>query len=264
LTVYYSTGSDLVHQLPQPTAAYLLLVQWLPISAILAAGSAEQKAKLLPGLAEGRVRGAFSTSEPQSGSDISGIKTKAVRQTRDGKDGYVIDGAKIWCTNAAVADFVVVAAKVVAEGQEPPKTGAALNFFVVPRNTPGFTIGRHEDKMGGRGVPSSPLFFEDVWVPRENMLGEEGKGFKAVMEAFNHSRPLIAARGVGLAQGALDKAIDFVKGRRAFGQALSDFQGLRWMVADMVSRTFFSFCFNFNQSSDLLIPSTPASKPPVS
>lgn len=203
--------------------AYLLLVQWGPVNAILHGGSKEQKERYLPGLADGRLRAGFSLTESQSGSDLSGIRTHA----RVDGDGYRINGAKIWSTNTAVSDFVLVAART-GDAER-----GAINFFIVERDTPGFTIGRAEDKMGARGVPSSSLFFDDVYIPGENILGEEGKGFKLVAEALNASRPLIAARAVGLAQGALDHAVEFIKNRRAFGQSVSDFQGVRWMIADM-------------------------------
>lgn len=203
--------------------AYLLLVQWTPIGAIIAAGTTAQKQRLLPGLANGTLRAGFSLTEPQSGSDVSGIRTRA---RRDG-DGYRLTGNKVWCTNAAVSDFILVAART---GEA--KRGA-INFFIVERDTAGFTVGRAEDKLGARGIPSSALFLDDACVPAENMLGVEGQGFKSVMAALNASRPLIAARGVGLAQGAMDLAAEYVSNRRAFGQAVSDFQGVRWMLADM-------------------------------
>jgi len=208
--------------------AYLLVVQWLPFKAILAGGSDEQKERFLPGLASGKLRAAFSTTEPQSGSDVSGIRTRARRVS----GGYRINGSKIWCTNAAVSDFVLVAAKTGEEDNV-----GSINLFIVERGTPGFEVGRKEDKMGARGVPSSPLFLDDVFVPESNRLGPEGRGFKIVMEAFNRSRPLIAARAIGLAQGAIDHATEFVRGRRAFGQQVIDFQGVRWMLADMAIQT---------------------------
>ena len=204
--------------------AYLLVVQWAPFAAILAGGSAEQKRRYLPGLASGALRAAFSITEPQSGSDVAGIRTRARRC----EGGYRLSGGKIWCTNSGVADFVVVAART-GEGD----SRGAVNFFIVERGTPGFTVGRKEDKMGARGVPSHALFFEDAFVPEENRLGPEGQGFRIVMEALNASRPLIGARGVGLAQGAMDHAIAFIKDRRAFGQRVADYQGVRWMIADM-------------------------------
>jgi alkylation response protein AidB-like acyl-CoA dehydrogenase len=204
--------------------AYLLLVQWVPFGAILAGGDDAQKQRYLPGLATGELRGAISVTESQSGSDVAGIRTRA---KRDGV-GYRLTGSKIWCTNAGVADFVVVAAKT-GESDAP----GSINLFIVPKGTPGFTVGRKEDKLGARGVPSYALYFEDAYVPEENRLGVEGKGFKIVMETFNHSRPIIGARGVGLAQGAMNHAITFIRDRRAFGQQVGEFQGVRWMIADM-------------------------------
>lgn len=204
--------------------AYLLLVQWVPFGAILHGGTEEQKARLLPGLASGDLRGAFSTTEAQSGSDVSGIKTRAEKV--DG--GFLLNGAKIWCTNSDIADFILVAAKYREDGKD------GISLFIVERGTPGLQVGRKEEKMGARGVPSCPLFLDNVLVPDANMLGG---GFRAVMEAFNASRPLIGARGVGLAQGALDHAMEFVTNRTAFGQQVSEFQGVRWMLADMAMQT---------------------------
>ena len=205
-------------------ALLLLVVHWTPFSAILAGGTAAQKARYLPKLATGDMRSAFSTTEPQSGSDVAGILTRA----EPVPGGYKLNGAKIWCTGAPVADIILVAAKLAGTDGR-----GAINLFVIERGTPGFTIGRKEPKMGARGVPSCPLFLDNVFVPEANRLGEEGRGFKVVMEAFNKARPIIGARGVGLAQGAMDHAIDFIKSRRAFGQNVSDFQVVRWMIADM-------------------------------
>ncbi len=208
--------------------AYLLIVQWVPFGAILAAGSDEQKRRLLGPLAAGELRGAFSTTEPQSGSDVAGIRTRAKRC--DG--GYRISGSKIWCTNSHIADFVLVAAKT---GDD--EGARAINLFIVERGSKGFTVGRHEDKMGARGVPSCPLFLDEVFVPETDRIGEDGRGFKNVMEAFNKSRPLIGARGVGLAQGAIDHSIEFVKHRVTWGRKVSENQGIRWMLADMAMQT---------------------------
>ena len=204
--------------------AYLLVVQWVPFGAILAGGSKNQKDRYLPGLADGSLRGAFSTTESQSGSDVGGITTRAVKVV----GGYQITGNKIWCTNSSVADFVVVAARL--EGMTGKR---AINFFIVDRKSKGFSVGPSENKMGARGVPSCPLYFDNVFVNEDAMLGRPGEGFGIVMEAFNISRPIIGARGVGLSQGALDHALSFVKERRAFGEQVVDFQGVRWMLADM-------------------------------
>jgi len=208
--------------------AYLLVVQWVPFGAILAGGSEEQKRRLLGPLAAGEIRGAFSTTEPQSGSDVAGIRTRALPCP----GGYRINGSKIWCTNSPVADFVLVAAKT----GEREGVGA-INLFIVERGNKGFTVGRKEDKMGARGVPSCPLFLDDVFVPEANRIGEDGRGFKDVMEAFNKSRPLIGARGVGLCQGAIDHCVEFVGNRITWGRPVGENQGVRWMLADMATQT---------------------------
>lgn len=210
--------------------AYLLVVQWVPFGAILAGGTADQKQRWLPGLAQGELRGALALTESQSGSDVSGIKTNA---RKDG-DGYILNGSKIWCSNSPLADFILVAAKTLDQTGQP----LGINLFIVEKGTPGLTIGKEEDKMGARGVPSCPLFFDSVRLPGSARLGVEGgAGFKVAMEALNSSRPIIAARAIGIAQGAIDHSIEFVRERMAFGQMVSDFQGVRWMLADMAMKT---------------------------
>ena len=201
---------------------YLLVVQWTPFGAIMAAGTKVQKDRYLPGLASGELRAAFSITEPQSGSDVAGIKTRAHKS----ENGWHISGAKIWCTNALVSDFIVLAAKT-------GESRGDVNFFIVPTDAKGLQIGPKEDKLGARGVPSSPLYLDDVLLPEDAILGDPGKGFRQVMGALALSRPIIGARAVGLAQGALDLAMQFMRERRAFDQPLTDFQGLRWMLADM-------------------------------
>ncbi|MEM7405414.1 MAG: acyl-CoA dehydrogenase family protein [Pseudomonadota bacterium] len=208
--------------------AYLLVVQWVPFAAILAGGNEAQKARWLPGLASGELRGALSVTEPGVGSDVAGLSTRAERAN----GGYQLTGTKIYCTNSAVADFVVVAAKTDASERH-----GGISVFVVEKGTPGFIVARNESKLGARGVPSSELRFDNAFVPEENRLGPEGEGFKLVMEAFNQGRPIIAARGVGLAQGAMDLAVNFVREREAFGQPVADFQGVQWMLADMAIQT---------------------------
>jgi alkylation response protein AidB-like acyl-CoA dehydrogenase len=208
--------------------AYLLAVQWTPFGAILAGGTEEQKQRLLPELASGKARASISVTEAQSGSDVSGIKTRA----RRAPGGYLINGSKAWCTGASISDYIFVAAKT-GDDDSP----AGINLFRVPRDTKGLQIGRKEDKTGARGVPSHPLFLDDVFVPQDDCLGAERGGFKLVMEAFNTARPIHAARGVGLAQGAIDHAVAFIKNRDAFGQSIDHFQGVRWMLADMVIQT---------------------------
>jgi len=209
---------------------YLLVVQWAAFGAILGGGSEEQKQRWLPGLASGELRGALALTEAQSGSDVAGIKTTARRTA----DGYQLDGAKIWCTNSNVADYILVAARSLDE--DGKFTG--INLFFVERGAPGLTIGAPEEKMGGRGVQSCPLFMDGIELPLNARLGPEGGGgFKVAMDALNASRPIVAARAVGLAQGAIDHATAFITERSAFGQKVSEFQGMRWMLADMVMKT---------------------------
>jgi len=204
--------------------AYLLVVQWVPFAAVHAAGSEEQKARLLPALAAGEIRMALAVTESGAGSDVGGLKTRA--SACDG--GYAISGSKIFCTNAAVADFVITAART-----SPGAGSRGISLFLVPTDAPGFACVRNESKLGGRGVPSSELRYDDVRVSEADRLGDENDGFKRVMAAFNHSRPIIGARGVGLAQGAMDLAANYARERQAFGQPIGGFQGLRWIIADM-------------------------------
>jgi acyl-CoA dehydrogenase len=234
-TAYGGTGSTLSASVAMEelvrvcyNTGYLLAVQWTPFGAILAGGTEVQKKRFLPGLASGELRGAISVTEPQSGSDVAGIKTHAKRVP----GGYRISGSKIWCTGAPMANFVLVAAKT---GDDDSR--GSINLFIVQRGAKGFQVGRKEEKMGARGIPSCPLFLDDVFVVEEDRLGDEGKGFKIVMEAFNVARPIHAARGIGLAQGAIDHTVEYVRNRAAFGQKIGDFQGVRWMLADMVMQT---------------------------
>lgn len=207
--------------------AYLLAVQWTPFGAILAAGTDEQKGRFLPDLASGARRAAIAVTEPQSGSDVAGIRTRATRSA----GGFRLTGGKIWCTGAAYADCIVVAAKLALE------KGDVIDLFIVDKTNKGLTVGRKEEKIGGRGVPSSEVFLDDAFVPESDRLGEPGNGFRHVMEAFNTARPIIAARGVGLAQGAINHAAAFVQDRVTFGKAVSENQGIRWMLADMAMQT---------------------------
>ena len=210
--------------------AYLLVLQWIPFEAINAAGNEEQRQRFLPRLAAGEIRAAFSLTEPQSGSDISGIKTRVKKV----EGGFLLNGAKIWCSNSDVADIVLVAAK---EMDDAGKT-SSINLFIVEKGMKSFTVGAKEDKMAARGVAACALFFDDVFIPAANKLGPEGSaGFKSVMEALNRGRPIVSARALGLAQGAIDHSIEFVKSRVAFGQSVGEFQGVRWMLANMAMKT---------------------------
>jgi alkylation response protein AidB-like acyl-CoA dehydrogenase len=189
-------------------------------------GSEEQRQRFLPEIAKGGVVTAIAISEPQAGSDVSAMTTRAVR---DG-DSYVLNGRKQWCSYGVDAEYIVLMART--SGQ----TGAeGISAFVIePKRMKGITFGRHERKMGWRGAPNTPIFLDNVRVPIENLIGEEGKGFKASMRALDMNRPTIGAQSVGLAQGALDAAVAYAKERKQFKRSISEFQGIQFMLADMV------------------------------
>ncbi|MGN6114919.1 MAG: acyl-CoA dehydrogenase family protein [Nitrobacter sp.] len=191
---------------------------------VLHFGSEEQKRRFLPLAAKGRTLTAVAMSEPHCGSDVAAMKTKAVR---DGSS-YVINGQKCFITFGSVADWVMLFART-SEGRGVD----GISAFMVDTKTPGFKVGRNERKMGLGGVPNVQLFFEDMRIPVENRLGEEGQGFKACMHILNLNRPTVAAASIGLGQGALDCAINYAKERKAFGKAIATNQGLQWMIADM-------------------------------
>lgn len=195
------------------------------IMPLLHFGSEEQRQRFLPPVAKGGVVTAIAISEPQAGSDVSAMTTRAVR---DG-DSYIINGRKQWCSYGVEADYIVVMARTSGE-----RGAEGISAFVVePKKMAGITFGRHERKMGWRGAPNTPIFFDNVRVPAENLIGQEGKGFKASMRALDLNRPTIGAQAVGLAQGALDVSIAYAKERKQFKQRIGDFQGVQFMLADM-------------------------------
>jgi alkylation response protein AidB-like acyl-CoA dehydrogenase len=195
------------------------------IMPLLHFGTEEQRRRFLPIVAKGGVVTAIAISEPQAGSDVGAMKTRAVK---DG-DSYVLNGRKQWCSYGCVADYIVVMARTSGD------SGAeGISAFVLePRKMKGITFGRHERKMGWRGAPNTPIFLDNVRVPAENLIGEEGKGFKASMRALDLNRPTIGAQCVGLAQGALDACVEYAKERKQFKRAIAEFQGVQFMLADM-------------------------------
>jgi alkylation response protein AidB-like acyl-CoA dehydrogenase len=194
---------------------------------IIIAGSEEQKKKWLPAVATGERLCAFGITESEAGSDAGGIRTTAIR---DG-DHYVLNGTKQWITNAGEAEIYTV---VVLTNPDKGPRGASV--LVVEKDTPGFSFGKKEDKMGIRASVTRELIFEDCRVPVENLLGREGTGFITAMKTFDASRPGVGAQAMGIAQGALDLAVDYAIGRRQFGHPVSSFQGLRFMMADMAMK----------------------------
>jgi alkylation response protein AidB-like acyl-CoA dehydrogenase len=194
---------------------------------ILALGTDEQKNKYLTEAASGRLITAIAMTEPQAGSDVTAIRTRA---RRDG-DSYVINGQKTWITWGSMADYVLTIARTSdAPGHE------SLSAFLIDTKTPGFRVGNREKKMGRHGAPSDELLFEDMRVPADCMIGTEGGGFKACMRVLDMNRPTIAASSLGLAQGALDTAVEYVKVRQQFGKPVGHFQGVQFRLADMAMK----------------------------
>ena len=194
---------------------------------IIKYGTEEQKKKYLPALARGDYLGAFALTEPNAGTDAAGIQTTA---EKDG-DEYVLNGTKIFITNAPQAGIITVLAKT-----DKSKGARGISAFIVEKDTPGFRLGVLETKMGIRGSHQAELIFEDCRIPAENLIGSEGMGFRIAMEGLDHGRVGIAAQAVGIAQGALDEAVEYAKQREQFGRPLAKFQAIQWMIADMETR----------------------------
>jgi alkylation response protein AidB-like acyl-CoA dehydrogenase len=191
---------------------------------ILLAGNDEQKKKYLPRLATGELLSAYSLSEPGAGSDAAGLRTTAVRKG----DHYVLNGSKQWCTNGDHADVITVFATV-----DPSQRAKGVTAFLVEKDTPGFTVGKKERKLGIRASPTVALHFTDCAVPVEQRLGAEGEGFRLAMRTLDITRPATGSMAVGIAQAALDAAVGYARERQQFGQPIAAFQGIQFMLADM-------------------------------
>ena len=209
------------------TGTYATAAASLVSLPILNYGTEEQKQKYLRGIASGEMIGAFGLTEPGAGSDASAQQTTA---ELDG-DYYILNGRKTFITNAPICDFAIVIA--VTDRSKGLKGTTA---FIVESNWEGFSHGAHEDKMGIRGTQTSDLIFENVKVPKENLLGKEGIGFKIAMKTLDAGRIGVAAQALGVAQGALDEAIKYTKERVQFGKTLSKFQNTQFTVADMETK----------------------------
>ncbi|HHS51113.1 MAG TPA: acyl-CoA dehydrogenase [candidate division Zixibacteria bacterium] len=194
---------------------------------ILLSGSDEQKAKFLPQIATGEKLTAFALTEPNAGSDAGGIKTTAVR---DG-DSYILNGTKQWITNGGEAKIYTVIALT-----NPSRGARGASAFIVEDGAEGFCYGKKEDKMGIRASATRELIFENCRIPAENLIGREGMGFMVAMATLDKSRPGVAAQAVGIAQGALDAAVDYAREREQFGKPIIANQGLQWMLADMATK----------------------------
>ncbi|MGH9171661.1 MAG: acyl-CoA dehydrogenase family protein [Acidimicrobiales bacterium] len=210
------------------TAALMLLLTRLPTGPVMIAGSEDQKKRYLPGIADGSLRAAFGLSEPGAGSDVVGMLTKATADPSS-EGGWILNGVKCWMSGVAQADWYTVFAKT---GDPASRRHDSITGFIVDRATPGLSVGGLDRKMGVRGVDTGELVLQDVRVPAENVIGEVG-GFRLAMLGLNSMRPIVAARGIGLAEGALMYATEYVKQRKAFGGTISDFQGVQWEIAKL-------------------------------
>jgi butyryl-CoA dehydrogenase len=194
---------------------------------ILTFGTDEQKKKYLPPLLSGEHIGAFGLTEPNAGSDAAGLQTKAV----DMGDHWLLNGSKIFISNAAVADTFIIMAMT-----DKSKGTRGITAFIVEKGMEGFSVPKKENKMGICGSVTSELLFENVKVPKENQLGQLGKGFKIAMSALDVGRLGIAAQALGIAQGAFDETVNYMKSRKQFGRTLNKFQALSFEMADMHTR----------------------------
>ncbi|HEY4668594.1 MAG TPA: acyl-CoA dehydrogenase family protein [Tepidiformaceae bacterium] len=205
-------------------AGLMLVLTGLPNRPIVFGGTSEQQQRWLPDAASGATKGAFCLTEPDHGSDAANLETRAVR---DGDD-YVLNGNKVYISGGTVADYLTVFARTGGPG---PK---GISAFVVDAKSPGVNIDRTDDKMGVRSVPTAHFSFQDVRVPADNLLGGvEGNGFNHAMLTLNSLRPTVGARGVGLAEGAASYALEWARERKAFGNAVIDFEAIQFMFADM-------------------------------
>jgi alkylation response protein AidB-like acyl-CoA dehydrogenase len=205
-----------------PSIGVLVDVQnTLVVNAVLRWGNETQKKTCLPRLAQNSV-GAYALSEAGSGSDAFALTTRATERG----DGFAITGRKLWITNGNEADLFIVFATI-----NPDAGYRGITAFIVERGTTGFTVGKKEDKLGIRASSTCELIFEDCQVPRTNVLGEPGKGYKVAIETLNEGRIGIGAQMIGLAQGALDHTIRYTKERKQFGSAIADFQGVQFQIA---------------------------------
>jgi alkylation response protein AidB-like acyl-CoA dehydrogenase len=193
---------------------------------IILSGSDALKKDVLTEIAAGKMI-SYALSEREAGSDAAAMRTRAVR---DG-DSWVLNGTKCWITNAGVSTYYTVMAVT-----DPDQGASGISAFVVHKDDPGFSVGAKERKLGIKGSPTCEIYFEDCRIPADRIIGEPGTGFKTALRTLDHTRLAIGAQALGIAQGALDAAVGYVKQRRQFGRAIADFQGIQFMLADMAMR----------------------------
>jgi len=209
------------------TGAILLASSGLATEPICIHGNEAQKKRFVTPVAAGEKLASFALTEAGAGSDPAALETTATRQN----NGYVLNGTKIFITNGAEAGVILVFATV-----DKSLRHKGIIAFVVEKDTPGLSVGKHEHKMGIRASSTVELVFEDCFVPEENRLGNEGDGFRIAINAIDISRVAVAAQALGIAQGAFDKALTYARERQQFGQPIANFQAIQWMLADMATQ----------------------------
>jgi len=222
------TQAIMVEELARVCASTSLtiMISKLGLIPVMNWGSEELKRRYLPRVASGEIQASYCLSEPDAGSDVAAMKSRAVR---DGDD-YVLSGSKSWITNAGISTTYTIFAKT-----DPSAGHRGISAFVVEREW-GVEVAKLEEKLGVKGSPTGVITFDEVRVPAANRIGEEGQGFYMAMGTLDRSRPTIGAQAVGIGQGALDFASGYLRQRQQFGHPISEFQGLRWMVADMAMK----------------------------
>jgi alkylation response protein AidB-like acyl-CoA dehydrogenase len=206
------------------SSSLFTFISKLAMTPVVRHGSDDLKARYVARVASGECQASYCLSETGAGSDVAGMQARA---TRDG-DHYILNGRKFWITNAGVSDFYTVFAKT-----NPARGARGISAFLVERDFPGFAIGKLEKKMGMHGSPTGEVVLDDCIVPAENLIGEADHAFGYAMGALDESRPIVGAQALGIAQGALELATQYVKERRQFDHAIADFQGVQFMLADL-------------------------------
>ena len=209
------------------TSSLIPAVNKLGTVPLLLGASEDVKREFLPPVARGEAMFSYALSEPEAGSDAAAMRTRAVRSG----DSYVLNGVKRWITNAGVSKFYTVMAVT-----DPAAGANGISAFVLVDGDPGFTFGAPEHKLGIKGSPTRELYFDNCEIPASRLVGDEGQGFKIALRTLDHTRITIAAQALGIAQGALDYALGYVKERRQFGRPVADFQGIQFMLADMAMK----------------------------
>jgi alkylation response protein AidB-like acyl-CoA dehydrogenase len=194
---------------------------------LILSGSEDLKQQFLPRVASGEITFSYALSEREAGSNAASMRTRAVR---DG-DSWVLNGSKCWITGGSVNTHFTVMAST-----DPSKGAKGISAFVVAKDDPGFVVGAKEKKMGIKGSPTVELYFENCTIPADRIIGNEGEGFITALKTLDHTRSMIGAQAVGIAQGALDASIAYVKERKQFGKAVAEFQGVQFMLADMAMK----------------------------